>query len=245
MSLVITKQSGNYFSLVLDGGPAIISEENRLTTIGTLCNFKTAGGANLILKQNVLFSDITIVTNVSEVPVSINDLWNKLIQAGFFIGLGGSAAVGAARFDELLDTFQYFGRDGQVLVVNEAQLKLETLAISVFTDADRTKLDNIEAEAEVNVQADWQQADPTAKSFILNKPANIGAFSGIYEQSFISDGLTNNFTLPTGAVVQVLYLDRGPKIKTRGEWSQTATTLSITGAVLVAGRKIDVIGAQS
>jgi hypothetical protein len=245
MSLVITKQSGNYFSLVLDGGPAIISEENRLTTIGNLCNFKTAGGANLILKQNVLFSDITIVTNVSEVPVSINDLWNKLIQAGFFIGLGGSAAVGAARFYELLDTFEYFGRDGQVLVVNEAQLRLDTRVISVFTDADRNKLDSIEAGAEVNVQADWQQADPEADSFILNKPDNIGAFSGIYEQSFISDGLTNDFTLPTGAVVQVLYLDRGPKIKTRGEWSQTATTLSITGAILVAGRKIDVIGAQS
>jgi len=38
-SLVITKQTGNFFSLVLDGGSPIISEQNRLTTIGNLCNF--------------------------------------------------------------------------------------------------------------------------------------------------------------------------------------------------------------
>ena len=53
-SLIITKQTGNFFSLVLDGGNPIISEQNRLTTIGNFCNFKTANGANLILKQNIL-----------------------------------------------------------------------------------------------------------------------------------------------------------------------------------------------
>jgi len=55
MSLIITKQSGNFFSLELTGESPIISEQNRLTTIGNYCNFKTANGANLILKQNILY----------------------------------------------------------------------------------------------------------------------------------------------------------------------------------------------
>ena len=245
MSLVITKQSGNYFSLVLDGGVAIISEQNRLTTIGNFCNFKTASGANLILKQNILFSEISIVTNVTEVPASVNDLWNKLISAGFFTGLGGGGSATATRFDALLDTFTYQGRGGQVVIVNEEQLGLDSQAISIFSQEDRDKLDGIEDEAQKNIQSNWAEANPAAESFIQNKPANIGAFSGIYEESFVSDGITNDFTLPEGAIVQVLYLDRGPKIKTRGEWSQTATTLSITGAILATGRKIDVVGAQS
>ena len=39
-----------------------------------------------------------------------------------------------------------------------------------FTDADETKLDNISANAEVNVQADWSQTTTTADDFIRNKP---------------------------------------------------------------------------
>jgi hypothetical protein len=243
--LVITKQTGNYFKLVVDSEAAIISEQNRLTTIGNFCNFKTVSGANLILKQNILFSNITIITNVTVVPTSVNDLWNKLIEAGFFDGLGGSGSGTATRFDALLDTFTYAGRGGQIIKVNDTQTGLESEAISVFSADDRTKLDGIQAEAEKNAQADWNEADPNSDSFIANKPANIGSFTGIYEQSFVSDGITNDFLLPTGAKVQVLYLDRGPKIKTRGEWSQLDTTLTITGALLAAGRKIDLIGAQS
>jgi hypothetical protein len=51
MSLVITKQKQTFNKL--DSDSVIISEQNRLTTIGDFANFKTANGANLILKQNV------------------------------------------------------------------------------------------------------------------------------------------------------------------------------------------------
>jgi hypothetical protein len=60
----------------------------------------------LILKQNIPFSDITIIiTGVTHVPTSINDLWITLINAGFFDGIGitgGASTIN--RFDELLDT---------------------------------------------------------------------------------------------------------------------------------------------
>jgi len=171
-SLVITKQTGNFFSLVLDGGEPIISEQNRLTTIGDYCNFKTANGANLILKQNILFSEITIVTGITYVPISINDLWITLLDAGFFDGIastGGTSTVD--RFTDLLDTFtSYIGKDGQILVVNESQQKIETIAISLFTAEDKTKLDGIETGAQVNVQSDAAESDPSSPAYIKNFP---------------------------------------------------------------------------
>jgi len=171
-SLIITKQTGNFFSLVLDGGSPIISEQNRLTTVGNFCNFKTANGANLILKQNILYSDITIVTGVSHVPTSINDLWISLLDAGFFDGLattGGSSTID--KFTELLDTFSsYIGRDGQLLVVNESEQKIETIAISLFSEDDRTKLDGIETGAQVNVQSDVNETNPDSPAYIKNFP---------------------------------------------------------------------------
>ena len=39
-----------------------------------------------------------------------------------------------------------------------------------LTASDKTKLDGIEAGAEVNVQSDWNQADSAADDFIKNKP---------------------------------------------------------------------------
>ena len=40
-----------------------------------------------------------------------------------------------------------------------------------FTDTDKTKLDGIAADAEKNVQPNWNQTDITADDYILNKPS--------------------------------------------------------------------------
>jgi len=204
-SLIITKQTGNFFSLVLDGGSAIISEQNRLTTIGNFCNFKTANGANLILKQNILYSEITIITGVSHVPTSINDLWVSLIDAGFFDWLGTSGGgTGVDRLIELLDTFpSYLGRDGQVLVVNESMQRIETIAISLFSADDRNKLDGIETGAQVNVQSDVNETDPESDAYIKNFPdlnSNI-----VLAVRFA--GLGQTYTLPVGAVATIAFVD--------------------------------------
>ena len=44
------------------------------------------------------------------------------------------------------------------------------LSTNDFTNADKTKLDGIQAGAEVNVQSDWNQTDSSADDFIKNKP---------------------------------------------------------------------------
>ena len=44
------------------------------------------------------------------------------------------------------------------------------LSSNDYTDAEKTKLSNIQDNAEVNVQADWDEADSTSDAFIKNKP---------------------------------------------------------------------------
>jgi len=249
-SLIITKQSGNFFSLELDGGVPIISEQNRLTTIGDYCNFKTANGANIILKQNILYSEITIITGVSHVPTSIDDLWVSLIAAGFFDGVVIGGGGTATRFDELLDTFTYFGRDGQLLIVNESDLKLDTVAISIFTEEDKIKLDNIESEAQKNVNADWNEVDPDSDAFILNKPDPAATqIPEIYDGyagttvDFVAGQTT--FTLPvSGATCIFVSVNDGEYSKRTAvntsrvnSWSQTGDVVTIY-TPLAAGRYI-------
>ena len=204
-SLVITKETGNIFSLVLDGGDPIISEQNRLTTVGDFCNFKTANGANLILKQNILYSEITIITSGSHVPTSIYNLWLSLITAGFFDGLGNEGSgTGLELFTKLLDTFSSFlGRDGQLLVVNESMQRIETIAISIFSAADRNKLDGIETGAQVNVQSDVNEADPNSPAYIKNFPT----LSSVTHKLDRFTPTGQICTLPTGSTATFAYVD--------------------------------------
>jgi hypothetical protein len=200
-NLVITKQTGNFFSLVLDGGEPIISEKNRLTTVGDFCNFKTANGANLILKQNILVEEITVVASGTFTFTNTNELWDKLIEVGFFDGTLVLPPSGITRFDELEDTFSYFGRDGQVLIVNESEQKLETQAISLFTSEDETKLNGIEANAQKNVNPDWNKTDPSDPATILNKPDEV---SNLYptkseSQTYVYTEASGNVNLPIQA----------------------------------------------
>ena len=128
-SLIITKQTGNFFSLALNSEEVVISDQNRLTTVGNFCHFKTANGANIVKEQNVLFSEITLITSGSATFPSVNALWVGLINAGFFDGLGtGGGGGGAAEFTELIDTFpSYLGRNGQTLIINESEQRIESV----------------------------------------------------------------------------------------------------------------------
>lgn len=85
---------------------------------------------------------------------------------------------------------------------------------SGITSADKTKLDGIEAGAEVNVQSDWEQTDSTADDFIKNKPV-----------------------IPEGAVI---YQTTGQN--TDGAMSQKATTDALDGKqdTLTAGDNIEI-----
>lgn len=171
MALVITKLDDYIFTLVLDGGDPIVSEQNRLTTFGNYCNFKTANGANLLLRQNILASEVTVISGGTFNYSTALALRQKLIDIGFFATVGSSGGgSGVNRFDELLDTFSYNGRNGQVVYVNEPELKLSTKIVNDFSNFYKDKLDGIEAGAQVNIQSDWDVTDTTSPAYIFNKP---------------------------------------------------------------------------
>lgn len=46
-----------------------------------------------------------------------------------------------------------------------------------YTNAEKSKLANIQAGAEVNVQADWNQTNVSSDAYIRNKPTNVSQFS--------------------------------------------------------------------
>ena len=52
-----------------------------------------------------------------------------------------------------------------------------------FTDADKSKLDGIEAGAQVNVNADFGENDPLAPGYILNKPPAMYASVGYFDHN--------------------------------------------------------------
>lgn len=142
--LTITKETDGYFTFVLNGDTAgaIKNTRNDLTTVGNFAHFKTSNGANLISEQNIIYSNVTIVDGVTSViPTSVDDLFNELDNVNFFDWINGTGGSGGVnRFDELEDTFSYFGKDGQAVRVNESELKLET-----FTMPDVSKLNQFPA----------------------------------------------------------------------------------------------------
>jgi hypothetical protein len=131
--LIIEKQAGGYFKFTLNGDSvnAINSTRNDLLTVGNKCHFKTANGANLIKEQEITPQDITLIDDGSYTFTNVTQLFDKLIEVKFFAWLigSGSGGSGVYRFDELIDTFQYTGKDGQCVIVDESQLRLITTTL--------------------------------------------------------------------------------------------------------------------
>lgn len=126
--LVLTKQQNEYWSFVLDNDTAneISNTRNDLLTIGNQCHFKTSNGANLIQKQDIFPTDVTIISgsNIYN-PIDTHTLFNNLITEGYFDWITAQEGGGGKdRFDELLDTFPYIGKDGMCIVVDETQMRL-------------------------------------------------------------------------------------------------------------------------
>jgi len=132
--LLIEKETGGYFgfTLTIDGEvqDKIRNMRNDALAIADICHFKTANGANIVKVQNISVFDITLVASGTFTFTDIDTFFAKLIDVGYWDWLLGTGGSGTDRFDELLDTFDYFGKDMQAVRVNESQLKLETFVAS-------------------------------------------------------------------------------------------------------------------
>lgn len=126
-SLQIERVLDSFFEFTLNDKEPVSDSAPSVTFIGNYCHFKTKNGANIVKEQDVLVSEVTVVDTfggsgnfVYNNPAS---LFLKLLELNFFQDRV-SAITGVTRFDALLDTFKYFGNNGKVPVVDEAQLKL-------------------------------------------------------------------------------------------------------------------------
>ena len=83
--------------------------------------------------------------------------------------------------------------------INAAENAVATQSSNgLMSASDKTKLDGIQAGAEANVQADWEQTDNTADDFIKNKPVLAAiALSGSWND--LRD-------IPLGLVIDTLYV---------------------------------------
>lgn len=191
--LTITKNPNDYFTFVLNGDTvnAIKNTRNDLLTIGDEAHFKTANGANLIKEQKVTFDNVTIIDGVTTlVPTSPDDLFTKLHSVGYFDWITATGGSGVNRFDDLLDTFDYFGNDGKVPVVDESQLKLVPFALP-----DVTKLDDFPTPLEANKFL-RVKSDATGYEFVI-----LPSFDGVQSIDF-SRLLApqTNFIIPDGKI---------------------------------------------
>ena len=137
--LVIKKNTNLTFTFILDGDTdnAVIDNQPNMTSTGIYFNFKTKNGANIIKKQFIQYSQITYkdISDTEFTFLTIQEVWTKLINEGFFDYLGATGGGGGVtRFDELDDTFSYTGNDGKVVVVNQSELKLDPVTFYNFKD---------------------------------------------------------------------------------------------------------------
>lgn len=176
MALEIERILDSRFEFSLDGGDPISDNAPNLTTFGNICHFKTKNGASIIKNQNIIFSDVVVIDTFGGtgvyIPDNIQNLWIKLISIKFFAGVNGSpGGGGVTRFDALLDTFTFFGNDGKVPVVDEAQSKLiatEFYNINTFLELTDVEISSLINEKIVGVTL----VEGVPKITLVDKPVD-------------------------------------------------------------------------
>lgn len=230
--LTIKKEANDYFTFVLNGdlANAIKNKRNDLTMVGDFAHIKSSEGANFIKQQNIIYSNITIVDGVTSlVPTSPDDLFTKLLSVGYFDWISGSGGGGVDRFDDLQDTFEYFGKDGQIPIVDEAQLRLIP-----FVLPDASYLSKFPTPLVPNKIL---KVDPTGTNYILVDPP---AGANGYVQAFTYSGGAQEFTLATTANLISVVINGG--LADPVDWNQVGNVLTILNYTLVVNDRIIATG---
>lgn len=91
----------------------------------------------------------------------------------------------------------------------------KVLSSNDFTDTLKNKLDGIAANAEVNVQSDWNQTNTDADDYIKNKPANL-----VQDASYVHTD--NNYT--TTEKNKLAGIAEGAEVNVQTDWNQNDST---------------------
>ena len=106
------------------------------------------------------------------------------------------------------------------------------LSTNDFTTLEQEKLAEIQAGAEVNVQADLLQDDDLQDDFVKNKDAVLTGRTPPQIQTYAG---VNIFTIPVGAIVSSVLLVR-TVLWDIDEWTQTDNIITITKTMNTGNR---------
>lgn len=111
--------------------------------------------------------------------------------------------------DPLRDAFNYQNQMNTELYESKVdKVTGKVLSSNDYTTTEKNKLAGIEANAQVNIQADWLQSNNTEPDFIKNKPGDeVRIFRALATQVGVSDP---SYSLSSGAVeIGVTYQIQG------------------------------------
>ena len=125
------------------------------------------------------------IRNKPTIPVDTNTTYSVAASA-----VSGGANIDLTDSNSVVDSVKFSG-SGSVIV---SQVDANTIQISgtdtdttysnattstagLMSSTDKSKLDNIAANAEVNVQANWNETNTASDAYILNKPTIPAAYS--------------------------------------------------------------------
>lgn len=94
--------------------------------------------------------------------------------------------------ENVIGALGYTPGDEAVLPTKVDKVDGKGLSTNDFTDTLKTKLDNIEDGAQVNIQSDWEETNNESDAYILNKPS---IYTSTEIDKFLSEKANNATTL--------------------------------------------------
>lgn len=153
---------------------------------------------------SVLSNGVAAVT----VPTATSDITN---DSGFITISDVPAQVQANWLESNTSAASYIQNKPVNLVQDASYVHTD----ENFTSAEKSKLAGIAAGAEVNVQADWTEADSSSDAYIANKPQNL-----VQDASYVHTD--ENFT--SAEKTKLAGIASGAQVNVQSDWAETDNT---------------------
>lgn len=171
-------------------GPGIEIDDDVISIDPAEAQEKLTAGANIDITDNVISTEKAVVAAGSNVTVtSSTDSETKVTTYTVSASGSGVQPVQSNWAESDSQSLAYIQNKPQNLVQDADYTHTD----NNFTDADKTKLDNIESGAEANVQSNWAETDTDSDAYIQNKPnlaavATSGSYNDLADQPTIPSG---------------------------------------------------------
>ena len=171
-------------------GPGIEIEDDVISIDPTETQEKLTAGSNIDITDDVISTEKAVVAAGSNVTVtSSTDSETKVTTYTVSASGSGVQPVQSNWTESDSQSLAYIQNKPQNLVQDADYTHTD----NNFTDADKSKLDNIESGAEANVQANWTETNSSSDAYIQNKPtlaavATSGSYNDLADQPTIPSG---------------------------------------------------------